>query len=291
MTTETSQHEMAGLTGAATAMIAGGAKNLGQLLSVPVEFKLLTIAHDIASVPEASAGGIDLNVEFTGAVTGDSWIVLEAQDAKSIAGLMPQGTDVSESDLLGEAGMSALAEAIHQVMAGAVAALSDGLGERVEVSAPRLVTDPESQPARTNTVFVTYEVEIADEAKPKVIWQIDAGLAENLGTRWIDATAAASPAQPPSPAPVAAAAPTSPVGGGVIDSVEVDVAVELGNVAMTIGDLLHMGEGSVVTLSQSVGDDVTMLANGTPVASGEVVVVNGTLGFRVTDLITEASGA
>ena len=77
----------------------------------------------------------------------------------------------------------------------------------------------------------------------------------------------------------------------MISSVELDVAVELGNVAMTIGELLRMGEGGVVTLSQSVGDNVVMLANGTPVASGEVVIVEGTLGFRVAELITEAKGA
>ncbi|MGA9596738.1 MAG: FliM/FliN family flagellar motor switch protein, partial [Acidimicrobiia bacterium] len=83
----------------------------------------------------------------------------------------------------------------------------------------------------------------------------------------------------------------APLGGGVLGSVELDIAVELGNVSMTIGQLLRMGEGSVVTLNQSVGDNVVMLANGTRVASGEVVIVDGTLGFRVAELITEAKGA
>jgi flagellar motor switch protein FliN/FliY len=104
--------------------------------------------------------------------------------------------------------------------------------------------------------------------------------------------AADSPAPTDAPPPVSAPSPV-PAGssGGVIDSVELDVAVELGNVALSIGELLRLGEGSVVTLAQTVGEDVVMLANGTPVASGEVVVVDGTLGFRVSTLITDGRGA
>jgi len=101
-----------------------------------------------------------------------------------------------------------------------------------------------------------------------------------------------SPALIDTPTPVSTAVPApAPSSGGVIDSVELDVAVELGNVALSIGELLRLGEGSVVTLAQTVGEDVVMLANGTPVASGEVVVVDGTLGFRVSTLITDGREA
>lgn len=306
MTTDTNQQQMTGLTGAASAMIAGAAKNLGQLLGVPVEFKLLTIGTNGGQVPDAVAEGIHLSVEFDGALTGDSWLVLDAENAKSIVKMMTEGMGVSEDDLLGELGMSALSEAMNQLMAGAATALSDGLGERIDISPPSITTNPEPQPERADAIVVTYEGEIASQATSKVVWQIDNELASDLGARWLAATApapapapAAPPAAPTAPSsgpataagPAPAAPPTGTIGGGVIDSVELDVAVELGNVAMTIGELLHMGEGSVVTLTQSVGDNVIMLANGTPVASGEVVVVDGTLGFRVSELITEAKGA
>lgn len=108
----------------------------------------------------------------------------------------------------------------------------------------------------------------------------EATVAESAVTTAVTPT----PASTPVPAPARSS-------GGVIDSVELDVAVELGNVALSIGELLRLGEGSVVTLAQTVGEDVVMLANGTPVASGEVVVVDGTLGFRVSALITDGRGA
>lgn len=294
MTTDI-QADMKGLAGAAEAMIAGSAKNLGQLLSAPVEFGLLHISNEPQEMPQTVEGGVHLSVEFEGALSGNSWLVLSETDAKSIVTMMTQGMGVSEDDLLGELGMSALSEAMNQLMAGAATALSDGLGERIDISPPSISMNPEPQPERDDAVIVTYEGKIAGQASSKVFWEIDTALAANLDTSWLANTAIPEPTPVATPAatePVAApAAPQPQAPGGVIDSVELDVAVELGNVALTIGELLHLGEGSVVTLTQSVGDDVVMLANGTPVASGEVVVVDGTLGFRVSTLITQAKGA
>ncbi len=299
MTTETNHQLIVGLEGAAAAMIAGSAKNLGQLLGVPVEFDLLEISESTTRVPEKVEEGLQLSVEFDGALTGDSWLVVSQEDAKAIVRIMTKGMDVAEDDLLGELGMSALSEAMNQLMAGAATALSDGLGERIDISPPTISTSPQPEEVDGDAVIVTYQGEIGGQAHSKVFWKINRDLAESLGSRWLIATGGntttAPPSAPTAPAP-AASPPTHdpagpPVGGGVISSVELGIAVELGNVSMTIGELLRMGEGSVVTLIQTVGDNVVMLANGTPVASGEVVIVDGTLGFRVSELITEAKGA
>ncbi len=72
---------------------------------------------------------------------------------------------------------------------------------------------------------------------------------------------------------------------GVVDSVELEVAVELGSTAMTVDELLRLAEGSVIELAKPVGEEVEMLVNGSPVAKGDVVVVEGALGFRVTRMV------
>lgn len=300
MTTEINQQEIPGLAGAAAAMIAGSAKNLGQLLGVPVEFNMLEIGDNRTQVPEVIEEGLHLSVDFSGALTGDSWFVLSTEDAKAIVRIMTQGMGVAEDDLLGELGMSALSEAMNQLMAGAATALSDGLGERIDISPPSISENPEPAEDAGDSVVVTYQGEIDGQARSKVFWKIDRELAISLGARWSAGVEPPEPAAPPqavvpqsapAPVPAAAATPVTPMGGGVLNTVELDIAVELGNVSMTIGELLRMGEGSVVTLNQTVGDKVVMLANGTPVASGEVVIVDGTLGFRVAEVITEAKGA
>lgn len=72
---------------------------------------------------------------------------------------------------------------------------------------------------------------------------------------------------------------------GVVDSVELEVAVELGATTMTVDELLRLAQGSVIELRKPVGEEVEMLVNGSPVAAGDVVVVEGALGFRVSRMV------
>ena len=78
---------------------------------------------------------------------------------------------------------------------------------------------------------------------------------------------------------------------GVVDSVELEVAVELGSATMTIDDLLRLAEGSVIGLNKPVGEEVEMLVGGSPVAKGDVVVVDGGLGFRVSRMMSPEESA
>lgn len=75
-------------------------------------------------------------------------------------------------------------------------------------------------------------------------------------------------------------------GNGVVNSVELEVAVELGSTTMTVDDLLRLAEGSVIELHKPVGEEVEMLVGGSPVAKGDVVVVDGGLGFRVSRMMS-----
>ena len=75
-------------------------------------------------------------------------------------------------------------------------------------------------------------------------------------------------------------------GNGVVNSVELEVAVELGSATMTVDDLLRLAEGSVIELHKPVGEEVEMLVGGSPVAKGDVVVVDGGLGFRVSRMMS-----
>lgn len=72
---------------------------------------------------------------------------------------------------------------------------------------------------------------------------------------------------------------------GVVDSVELEVAVELGGTSLTVDELLRLAEGSVIELGKPVGEEVDMLVNGSTVAKGDVVVVEGVLGFRVSRMV------
>ncbi len=72
---------------------------------------------------------------------------------------------------------------------------------------------------------------------------------------------------------------------GVVDAVQLELAVELGSTTMTVDELLRLAEGSVIELAKPVGEEVDMTVGGSPVAKGDVVVVDGELGFRVTRMV------
>lgn len=70
-----------------------------------------------------------------------------------------------------------------------------------------------------------------------------------------------------------------------LSDVPIDVTVEIGRTRMTVGEMLELHHGSIVTLNRMAGEPVDLLVNGTPIARGEVVVIDEQFGLRVTDVL------
>ncbi len=66
--------------------------------------------------------------------------------------------------------------------------------------------------------------------------------------------------------------------------VQVEIAVEIGRVTMSIGELLQLGQGSVVELDRELTDPVAVMAQGVRIASGEVVVIDDRFAVRITEI-------
>ena len=69
----------------------------------------------------------------------------------------------------------------------------------------------------------------------------------------------------------------------VLENIEVKLTVEVGNTEIKIKDLLRLNEGSVVELERLAGEPLDILANGTKIAKGEVVMVGEKFGIRFTE--------
>jgi flagellar motor switch protein FliN/FliY len=70
-----------------------------------------------------------------------------------------------------------------------------------------------------------------------------------------------------------------------LSDVPVELSVEIGRTRMTVGETLQLRAGSIVTLERLAGEPVDLLVNGTPIARGEVVVVDEQFGLRVTEIV------
>jgi flagellar motor switch protein FliN/FliY len=75
-----------------------------------------------------------------------------------------------------------------------------------------------------------------------------------------------------------------------LSAVPVDLSVEIGRARMSVGETLELREGSVVTLDRMAGEPVDLLVNGTPIARGEVVVIDEQFGLRLTQVLAAPVG-
>jgi flagellar motor switch protein FliN len=70
----------------------------------------------------------------------------------------------------------------------------------------------------------------------------------------------------------------------LILDVELPVAVSFGDCEMALRDVLKLAAGSVIELDKSVNDPVTVIVNQKPIARGEVVMIEGNYGVRITEV-------
>ncbi len=70
----------------------------------------------------------------------------------------------------------------------------------------------------------------------------------------------------------------------MLADIPVRMSVEVGSTQLRLTDVLGLSEGSVVELDRQADDLLDIMVNGTLVARGEVVTVNGRYGIRVVEI-------
>jgi flagellar motor switch protein FliN/FliY len=148
--------------------------------------------------------------------------------------------------------------------------------------------------------------ETAAESKVSLAFQLN-GAERSWTVLVLDEVRAPKPAKAEAPKPDAAApAPGPAVASGpgasqnlsqapspakalspgleLLLDVELEATLRFGCREMPLGEILDMGPGDVVQLDRHVADPVDLIVGDKIVARGEVVLVNGNFGLRVTDV-------
>jgi flagellar motor switch protein FliN/FliY len=103
---------------------------------------------------------------------------------------------------------------------------------------------------------------------------------------------AASPAAPSAPQVVPAPpAELEPTGGRssnleLLLEVRLDATIRFGQKRMLLRDILELHPGTAVALDRLVQEPVELLVGGRVVAQGEVVIIDGNYGLRITEILT-----
>lgn len=79
-------------------------------------------------------------------------------------------------------------------------------------------------------------------------------------------------------------------GLAMLRDVELDVSVELGRTDMTLAEVMALHIGSIVELDRPAGSPVDVRVNGTLLARGEVVVIDGEYAVRISEVVEPESG-
>jgi flagellar motor switch protein FliN/FliY len=70
--------------------------------------------------------------------------------------------------------------------------------------------------------------------------------------------------------------------------VPMDIEAELDRRVMSVAQILQMEPGSLIGMKRSAGENIDVYVGGTLIGSGEIVVVENTLGVRITDFYGDA---
>ena len=204
--------------------------------------------------------------ELGGALTGSFFMLLDAELLSSP--LLGEGVDQKTAwgELLREVAESAAGELLVATGVQAhVLSFGQGRAPQVEGLAFKLLLGEQS-----------YFVQIVNSVRPASQRAPGAGLSEEPQRERL------SQADAIRTAPDESAGVTP--GLELLLDVELEAALRFGCRELLLGELLELGPGDVVELDRHVSDPVDLIVGDKIVAQGEVVLVNGNFGLRVTEI-------
>jgi flagellar motor switch protein FliN len=169
-----------------------------------------------------------------------------------------------------------LEELLRQIAGLAATAVGAAAGGEVKLNLTASVAPPWSSEAAVS-------LQSRDEAGTPIVVElrISPALAAAL-TPKVQTAATAAPT--PAPAALSAEDPPNSSYRRLMD-VGLDVKLRFGTRRMLLRDVLALSAGVVVELDNTLHSPVDLLLDGRLIAQGEVVVVDGKYGLRVTEVI------
>jgi flagellar motor switch protein FliN/FliY len=251
--------------------VAPGAARVGAVVTGRGAEQAGEAVHGLA-VPAVCA-----EVSYVDGVTGGNLFLLPVEGARRLAATMmgEEAGAAAEGAELTEIELSAVGEAMNQMMSAAALATSGVLGHEVEIAPPRIcVVTTEAEAA---------EILRASEA-PHVLTvnftvaDVSARLIQLVPNAFVVRMDRALEAQ-------TTEYTTAPL-GAALRAVPVRVWAELGRARMPAGTSLDLPTGSVVELDREVEDPVDLYVDGLHFATGRLrVAEDGSLQLEVEEVV------
>jgi flagellar motor switch protein FliN/FliY len=265
-------------------------------------------------------------VRFKNGLKGDNLLMMDVSDANIIADLMMggDGSGGSESNkILSELELSAVGEAMNQMIGSASTAMATMLGKQVDILPPnvelwdsnytidcnnfeyekticKISFDLTVEGLIQSEIMQIYTMEAVEEIvnimlngeesqeenEVTVESQPEVQVRENpKEDRRAEKVSVQKPIFPDLNPPQVER--TTPRNLDLIMDVPLEFSVVLGKTKKTIKDVLSFSNGSVVELNKLAVDPLEIYVNGKLIAQGEVVVINENFGIRITNILSQ----
>lgn len=258
-------------------------------------------------------------VGFKEGLEGSNLLLLNVEDAIIIADLMIGGDGHPDNTEFTELELSAVGEAMNQMIGSASTSMATMIGKKVDILPPEvnLWKDEESVSytgIALDTVVskVSFDLSVEGVIESEIMQIYTREMVEEISELMMKDTAevlegrevvAEKVIEKPAPKKentrkVVIQQPefedldvkkveTNVDNLDLLMDVPLDFSVVLGNSRKSIKEILSIGVGSVVELDKLTDEPLEVYVNGKLIAHGEVVVINENFGIRVTSILSQ----
>ena len=248
-----------------------------------------------------------IRIQYKAGLDGTNILVLKEQDVKVITDLMMGGDGTNTDGELGELHLSAISEAMNQMMGSSATSLSSMLGKMIDISPPEasLVDLNEFDDGGQLSDFLTatfvkisFKMQIEDLVDSKIIQLYPVDFAKSLYDHFIN-NQGAPQASPPEPEPIPTPTPPAPQPSSGMSMAGMNDSMGMGSgMNMGMGMQQPMG-GSGVNIQpaqfQSFSNDVNAMQSQENIGlirdvPLEVTVELGRTSKSISDILDFAPG-
>jgi flagellar motor switch protein FliN/FliY len=172
-------------------------------------------------------------------------------------------------------------EVVRQSLGRFATAVGGQLGREV------VCTDgSEEEPPRDQTVGCEVTISLSRGALPSISFLLNKEMLEAVARTSANGESAESPdtLAAPEGQPELSARASSTL--NLLMDVELPVSVSFGRTRVRVQEILKLITGSIIELERSIAEPVEVIVNNCVVARGEVVVIEGNYGVRITEVMS-----
>lgn len=303
--------------------MGSAATTLSAILGKKITITTPTVS--VTTISEVKEKYVDtyfiLTVNYKTGLEGSNMFIMQTQDVGIIVDLMMGGEGTNPPVELGDIHLSAISEAMNQMMGTSSTSISQILNKQIEIFSPTFkiatiddIFDADAEEAvmisfqlyieglvdsnMLQILPISFAKKIVEEILQSNISSTD-GNAESLKVENVtipEKKAMKKQANVPNSVEIAPAqftafhedtnVKTDLPNLDLIMDIGLQLSVELGRTKKRIKDILELTNGSIIELDKLAGEPVDILVNGKPLAHGEVVIIDENFGVRVTGIIS-----